>query len=140
MNTLKSSILVCAPRVLARFPVLFAYLYGSQATGAVHPFSDTDIAVFLREDVLADKMPLESEIALAFDDAIDHSAETDVRAINEMPLMLQGEILTEGLLLYSIDDQTRISFETRIRMAYFDFRPTINSYYRNYAADELNAE
>lgn len=106
----------------------------------MHPFSDTDIAVFLREEVLADKMPLESEIALAFDDALDHRAETDVRAINEMPLMLQGEILTEGFLLYSIDDQMRISFETHIRMAYFDFRPTIKAYYREYAANERSAE
>jgi len=50
MKQLKSDILALAPQVLNRFPVLFAYLYGSQASGAVHPFSDVDIAVCLAKD------------------------------------------------------------------------------------------
>jgi predicted nucleotidyltransferase len=105
----------------------------------VHPFSDVDIAVYLAKDVLEGKMRLESSIALAFDEALDHRADTDVRAIKEMPLVLQGEILTKGILIYSKDDETRVSFETQTRMAYFDFKPVIEAYYRAYAASQLDA-
>ena len=139
MERLKSDILALAPQVLDRFPILFAYLYGSQASGAVHPFSDVDIAVYLAKSALEGKMRLESDIALAFDEALDHRADTDVRAINEMPLVLRGEILTKGILIYSKDEETRVSFETQTRMAYFDFKPVIEAYYRTYAASQLDA-
>ena len=140
MDRFKSTILACASKILDRFPVLCAYLYGSQASGAVHPFSDVDIAVYLRKDAFDGKMRLESDIALAFDDALDHRADTDVRAINEMPLVLQGEILTKGILIYSRDEETRVFFETRTRMAYFDFKPVIDAYYREYVASQLSTE
>ena len=50
MDRFKSTIFTCAPKVLDRFPVLFAYLYGSQASRVVHPFGDVDIVVFLTND------------------------------------------------------------------------------------------
>ena len=115
MKNHKSSILARAPEVLPRFPVLFAYLYGSHASGVVHPFSDVDIAVFLSEERNDEMMRLESDIALAFDEALDHAVAADVRAINDAPLVLQGEILTEGILIYSCDEPGRVSFETRVR-------------------------
>ena len=123
--------------MLSRFPVLFAYLYGSHASGAVHPFSDVDIAVFLSEDRNDEIMRLESDIALAFDEALDHRAATDVRAINDAPLVLQGEVLTEGILIFTCDEPSRVSFETRVRMAYFDFHPVIKAYYQTYTTNAV---
>lgn len=137
VKKIKQSILACATKVLPRFPVLFAYLYGSHATGTAHMFSDVDIALFLSEDVVDEIVRLESDIALAFDDALGHRVATDVRAINDSPLVLQGEIVTEGILLYSCDEAARVAFETRVRMTYFDFQPVIKAYHAAYIAGAL---
>jgi len=131
-NILLTTITERAPAILERFPVAFAYLYGSYATGTSHKFSDVDIAVFLSVDHPKERLSLENDMALAFDQALDHKVSTDTRAINDSPLVLQGEILTEGLLLYSADERSRVAFETRIRMAYFDFQPVIHRYHRAY--------
>ena len=137
VNKIKQSILACASNVLSRFPVLFAYLYGSHATGAVHTFSDLDIAIFFSKDAVDKIMSIESEIALALDDALGHRVSADVRAINDVPLVLQGEIVTEGILLYSCDEESRVAFETQVRMAYFDFQPVIKAYHAAYVAGLL---
>lgn len=113
---------------------MFAYLYGSQATGATHPFSDADISVFLAQHPMDRVIHLESDIALAFDLALKHQIQTDVRALNDSPLVLKGEILTEGILLYSCDEEARVAFETRVRMAYFEFRPIIKAYQDAYVS------
>jgi hypothetical protein len=46
-----------------------------------------------------------------------------VRDIEELPLVVQGRILTEGRLVRSSDDVRRVRFETAVRMLYFDFLP-----------------
>lgn len=47
----------------------------------------------------------------------------EVRVINDAPLVLQGEVVTEGVLLYSRDEAERVRFETTIRSLYFDYLP-----------------
>ena len=139
-ENVKHSIIECAPGVLNRFPVLFAYLYGSYATGVAHAFSDADIAIYIFDRALmADEklMRLEADISLAFDDSLDYRVVTDVRALNDATLVLKGEIVTEGILIYSKNETKRIEFETNARMAYFDFHPVIKAYYDAYAESVL---
>jgi len=124
----------CAPRVLERFPVLFAYVYGSYAAGEAHRFSDLDIAVFVSGDAPDGLMRLEADIALAFDKVLDHLINTDVRAVNHLPLAVKGGVVTEGIILYSCDEEARVDFETRVRMAYFDFQPAMKAYRVAYIA------
>ena len=45
-----------------------------------------------------------------------------------MPLTLQGEVLTRGILLYSADERERVAFETRTLSRYFDYLPHIERY------------
>ncbi len=47
VKQIKSSLLAVAPDIFGNSPVLFAYLYGSYATGLVHPFSDLDIGIYV---------------------------------------------------------------------------------------------
>ena len=137
-SSLTAKIIDCAPEILEGQPVLFAYLYGSHAAGDAHAGSDVDIAVFLADSAVDKPMRIESIIALAFDDALGHTVDTDVRSMNEAPLVLQGEVATKGVLLYSCDERARVEFETRVRMAYFDFQPTIKAYQEAYIAGILN--
>ena len=48
----------------------------------------------------------------------------DVRVINEAPLMVRGEVVTNGILLYSRNEVFRVAYETSTRSEYFDFMPT----------------
>jgi len=112
--------------------VLFAYLYGSYARGEAIPQSDIDIAVFVRKDFPDDDY-LNLELNLSIElDKLGLGAETEVRVINRLPLLMRGEILTEGHLIYCRDDSTRVEFETATRDEYFDFLPVHREYQKAY--------
>ena len=51
-----------------------------------------------------------------------------------MPLMMKGNIVTEGILIYSKDDSLRVEFEINVRRAFFDFNPFIKRYHKAYLA------
>lgn len=113
-----------APAVLARYPVEIAYLHGSVANGTPLPDSDVDIALVLSEiPPPYERLKLELEIQAALEDACQ-LANVDVRVINQAPIMAQGPIVQEGILLYSRDREQRIAFEVLTRKKYFDYRPT----------------
>ncbi len=111
------------PSVLAVYPVDIAYVYGSVARGTVTPFSDVDIALVLSRSLSPyDRLMLELEIQAAIEDAGDLTA-VDVRAINGAPLLVQGKVVQEGLLVYEGDRSRRVAFEVGTRKRYFDFAP-----------------
>lgn len=120
--------------VFAGYPTLFAYAYGSYATGTPHPFSDLDIGVYLEAEAMDRSLEIELDLALALDKLLEHSIETDVRCMNSLPLNFVGQILTEGMLLYSRDENSRIDFEVYTRKKYFDFMPVIQSYHKAYVS------
>jgi len=129
-------ILECAPAILKTRPVLLAYLYGSYAKGDVHPFSDIDIGIYLDENILALKaLDIELSLSLDFDAILGNTFNVDVRSINNMPLMMKGGIVSEGILLYSRNDPFRVEFETNVRKVYFDFKPYIHRYFKAYIAN-----
>jgi predicted nucleotidyltransferase len=114
----------CAASVLAGYPVDIAYLHGSVARGTPLPDSDIDIALVLSEMPPAyERLKLEFEIQAALEDACQ-LANIDVRTINQAPIMVQGPIVQEGVLLYSRDKAQRVAFEVLTRKKYFDYKPT----------------
>jgi predicted nucleotidyltransferase len=105
-------------------PVMLAYLFGSAATGQMTPLSDVDIALVVDEDQAFKHSRLQFELEI--EDELAARCELnqiDVRVINAAPLLLRGEVVTHGLLLFARNEETRIEFETRTRMEYFDFLP-----------------
>jgi len=109
-------------------PVLFAYLYGSVAIDQAHPFSDLDIAIYVPPLSLRDQLDLEMALSLKIDDSLNGAPPSDVRIMNDLPLLITGQIVTHGILIYCRDDLIRIDYETSIRKAYFDFLPVIHQY------------
>ncbi len=121
-----------APQIFKNQPVLFAYLFGSFATGCVHPFSDIDIAIYTGKVSSAKSLDLELFLSLKFDEKLDCKAKSEVRIINNLPLVIKGQIISDGLLIFSANDVERVDFETRVRRSYFDFLPVIQNYQRVY--------
>lgn len=138
MDDIKQTLIENASGLFAGTPVLFAYLYGSIAKNLRSPFSDLDIAVFTEEIDRKKALKLELSLSLAFDELLRHTIESEVRIINCLPLPVQGDIITTGVLIYCRDDNMRVEFETNLRMSYFDFLPAIRRY-RNERIDMITA-
>ncbi len=129
------------PRILAGRPVLAAYLYGSVAEGYARPDSDVDVALVLMADHGLSPyqwMLMELGIAAEIEDDCG-PREVDVRSINDAPLVVQGTMMTEGILVYDRAEAARADYEVLTRKMYFDFLPVVKmmreAYYQNRAAD-----
>ena len=121
-----------SPAIFERTPVLFAYLYGSHAKALSHRYSDLDIGIVTEEIPIKASLHLELALALSFDEQLGHRVQTEVRILNQLPLTVKGRILGEAKLLFSIDEEKRVAFETMVRKAYFDFLPVIQQYRQIY--------
>ena len=122
-----------ADAIFGDTPALLAYFYGSCATGQSHPFSDLDIAIYLRTPLnISKSKKLEMDLALRIDSILSNEPPSDVRIINHLPIAVAGQIISEGILIYSIDEYVRIEYESFIRRLYFDFMPFIKHYQQEY--------
>lgn len=109
--------------ILRDRPVKLAYLYGSVATGFTTSFSDMDIALVTDQPITpVERFHLISAVEL---DLAEHweIRNSDVRVINDAPLVLRGRVVCDGILLFARGDGTRIEFETTTRDEYFDYLP-----------------
>jgi len=132
VEKIMNSLAAIAPDIFSRHPVLFAYLYGSYATGIVHPFSDLDIGIYIERLPESKHLELELSLSLELDSVLKDEVASEIRIINRLPLIILGNIVTEGVLIYSRDETLRVDFETSVRSAYFDFLPVIHRYNRAY--------
>jgi|YNPNPStandDraft_1061719.scaffolds.fasta_scaffold96600_1 predicted nucleotidyltransferase len=122
------------PAILDGYPINLAYLYGSAARSRATPLSDIDIALLANVELAPEqRLRLMLDVALAIEERCNLQ-EVDVRVINDAPLLLQGQVVTEGILLYARDEATRICFEVDTRMRYFDYLPV----YERYMAEFLD--
>jgi len=108
-------------------PVMIAYLFGSLAVGSMLPTSDVDIGLVLapNDDLSAyERMKLEFDIAAEVERRCD-VREADIRSIDNAPMTVQGMVVSEGILLFSRDEEFRVEYEVRTRKLYFDFLPVV---------------
>ena len=99
--------------------IIFAYLFGSFATGRIHPQSDVDVAVYLKEgiDFLDKKLGLIDLIS-----GLTKKEWVDVVILNRANAFLVHSVLTTGKLLFSRDEGLRIEFEVKNVKEYLDYR------------------
>lgn len=109
--------------------VLFAYLFGSQATGPAHFLSDIDVACYLKpgdmEYYLKKDEELLGNLAVGL-----HTSKVDLIILNVAPLVLKFRIISDGEVVLSRDEQERIDFETAVLYRYFDLKPYLDEYYQ----------
>ncbi|MBA2420343.1 MAG: nucleotidyltransferase domain-containing protein [Thermoleophilaceae bacterium] len=110
--------------------ILFAYLFGSRASGTAHARSDADIAVMPSRPLgllERERLVLGLVRALGVPDV-------DLIALDRAALEMRGRVVQEGRPIYSADEPARVAFEVRTRSEYFDFVPTLRTLERSYLA------
>ena len=108
-----------------RAEVLEAYLFGSSATGATHPRSDVDVAVYL-----ADRRPEGSAFGYAADLAAVLMAalgtnRVDVVVLNDAPPLLYHRVLRDGQRILSRDLRATTTREGYALSRYCDYVPQL---------------
>jgi predicted nucleotidyltransferase len=110
-----------AARAFDEQPVLFAYLFGSAATGQNRPGSDVDVAVYVEDAVAHDRY---FDLRLVLPGRLASAArvgEVDVLVLNESPLPVRGRAVRDGIVIYSRDEPTRVRYEGRTLKEFFDY-------------------
>jgi predicted nucleotidyltransferase len=105
-----------------REKLIFAYLFGSFATGEADPLSDIDIAVCLdggkRETFFEARLSLYADICRAL-----KSNDVDLLVLNSATnLIIIEDVVRHGFILYDRDPDLREEFELKILHRAIDFR------------------
>lgn len=110
----------------SREEVIFSYLYGSFPTGS---FRDIDIGVYIRNS-LCGRGVLDYELSLEVKLEKLTKIPVDVRIINNAPLWFRFNIIKNGLLLFSKNENIRRDFECLSIKKFHDFKYHLNEYRR----------
>jgi len=116
--------------------ILFAYLFGSHATGSGDKRSDWDIGVYFSKspDNISRWYVFELEAELSQ----NVQAEVQIITLNRLTSPLLGfQIINEGILLIQRDENKRINFENKILRQYHDWQYFLK---RQMKAEKLEKE
>jgi predicted nucleotidyltransferase len=108
-----------------REEVLEAYLFGSAATGRAQPYSDVDVAVYLRQP-----RPTSSPFGYAADlttvlmQALGLN-QVDVVILNDAPPLLYHRVLRDGVRILSRDLRATTTREGYALSRYCDYVPQL---------------
>ena len=120
MRKIKEKILTLT---LKKQPIVFAYLFGSYAKNKVLSFSDLDIDVYFDKNL--DKNERRKAISEArenLEKRLKMPQKIDIVCLNdELPPLLLKNIVYEGKLIYSKDEQKRINWESRGMSIWWDW-------------------
>ena len=106
--------------------ILFAYLHGSFVKKDA--FRDIDVAIYLERmpaSVLEYELQMETDLMKALKKYI-----VDVRVLNGAPLSFKYNVIKDGIVLLSKDDDKRADFEEKTIVFYLDFLPYRKLYLR----------
>jgi uncharacterized protein len=105
--------------VFQRYPEVTAiYLFGSMATGRIHPESDLDLAIVPR-DAGARRLKL----AMLTDLARSGYDDVSLVFLDTTDIVLKYEAVRHNRLIYSIEDFDRGAFYSKVVLEYLDFEP-----------------
>ena len=101
-------------------PVAVVYLFGSQATGKIHPKSDYDFGVVFLENInKKDRFNKRLEY-MGFLGKIVGNDNVEVIDLNQSPVFLQYSAIAPRNDINIKEDKDRIAFEHRTLSNYFD--------------------
>lgn len=120
MDDVTARLKTAASEVLADEPVAVAYLFGSHARGEARHDSDVDVALLAPMVEPRERLDLRLRVIGRLADAA-RLPDVDVIVLDESPLTLTGEVIRDGIVVYSIDEALRAEYESRTFREFSDF-------------------
>ncbi len=123
----------------SRPEVVFAYLFGSAASGRATAESDVDVAVYLRDGTTPERsLPEVEELDRRFESEEEIWADvericergTDLIVLNRAPAGVAAGAVLTGTLLHSSDDHLRTAFFLAVTTLAEDEREFVDDYVR----------
>lgn len=116
------------PKILRKYKVVSAFLFGSQAKEKTGSLSDIDIAVFLDERVPREKyFDVKLHLLGELMDLLKRN-DIDLVILNEAPPLLSYRVLKEGVLIFCQDKKKLLENEVRTVLRYLDWKPFLEKY------------
>lgn len=106
---------------LKKYPIVFAYLFGSQAKGKFSRLSDIDLAVFIDRKIPKSER-FDMRLRLANDLSAMGGKRVDVIVMNDISIQLAYEIIKYGKAILCKDRDSMINAEIEILSKYLDRR------------------
>lgn len=116
--------------LFAREDIVFAYIFGSFATGEAHFNSDIDIAIYTKNYLETLEL---GGIVVDLEEMIEQRI--DIVILNDRPKEhpeLAYRIVAEGELLFNKDHETFVNFKTDAFLYYLDFLPVIEMFNKKF--------
>ena len=116
--------------IFAKYPVEFAYLFGSYATNEAGQLSDIDIAVYLDQNLREQEQEqtigaLRSDI----EKALQMPDKIGLICLNqELAPFLERNIVYDGELIYEKNDTARVYYESGAICRWLDYQPHHNRF------------
>jgi predicted nucleotidyltransferase len=110
---------VITSRLIRQTEIIFAYLYGSAHDELL--VGDIDIAVYFK-DYITPEIQNDITLSLTMELSSELGLPVDVRPLNQAYAGLRFHV-TEGRVLFSGDEETRLEFVESTWREYLDFKP-----------------
>lgn len=109
-----------------KLKISLIYLFGSYLTKNMNFQSDIDIGILFSDDSYKlDKLKIFIELYKIFSE-IFPDREVDIVFLNEVPLTLKFEVVTEGKPIYFENIEDHYNFKERVIKEYIDFKPLLD--------------
>jgi len=106
---------------LSKYPIVFAYLFGSQAKGQSTTISDVDLAVFIDRRISRSER-FDIRLRLTNDLSAIAGTKVDLIVMNDIPIQLAYEIIKYSKAILCKDRDAMIDAEIEILSKYLDRR------------------
>jgi len=115
------SFITSITNTFSKYPIIFAYLFGSQAKGQSTTLSDIDLAVFIdRKTPKSERFDM--RLRLANDLSAMAGTRVDVIMMNDIPIQLAYEVIKHGKIILCKDKDAMVEAEIEILSKYLDRR------------------
>ena len=111
------------PIIASKPEILFAYLFGSAATGKINKLSDIDLAIFIDPSYRHQSAGYGYQSEMIIELSAILSAQVDLVILNHASSFLRYQVLKKGILLFSRSNEMRRSFHEKTMRNYLDLKP-----------------
>ena len=112
-------------KILKKYGVKAVYIFGSFVKGKKTPLSDIDIGVVFEDIRTKNKDPTKvfADIYYALKESLNiKNQRLDLVYLQEAPFGLQMDVIKNGKILFSLDDNFRTDYEDWVMMKYLDWK------------------